>query len=339
MIEVYQESSFFSTEGLTMLRKAEMIYAVCESSKFPLTVAVKRAYSVLALSISKLKQMKRKRKTSYDEVDGSQNLENLTKQRREIFVRRILKGRIEARYKIINFFKTVKARKKVLYEHMLRKILEERLRSAVLIQSVYRRFKVKQNLKDILDLKMNDYILFYYTDLNDGNVNNQNVQIRINNKRSNGTLMSLTYSKLLNTHYLVLGGLRILHKSFRVNFIVNEKVIIDPRYQVDCKDGKFYNIIEASMLYKGRKRIERAALYKSWERVFEITVSERDTRSVSDTSASEQPDIDRLLKRVYCKTVNIVRQTQVKSILKPIVRKDRASKTVSFSDRDMIFQY
>ena len=47
----------------------------------------------------------------------------------------------------------------------------------------------------------------------------------------------------------------IIKRQYRVNFIVNEHIIIDPRYEVGSDEkGNFYNIILKKMLYNTKNR-------------------------------------------------------------------------------------
>jgi hypothetical protein len=323
MIEIFPQSSFFtdftkvckSNSELSRLTKIDDIYFKT------LNISFKRTYSVIAISLSK-KITYRRNSTPVSCAHWQKTFLDL----KDYLIKKILNDRLQARRRILKFLKKIKDRDKQLKEFLIKCIINERIRAAALIQSMYRMHLTKKHIQEILHIKINDYILFYNSE------SSRQIELKIYKKQDYKTF-SFKFSKQLNIYYLVLKDIRVLKKRYRVNFVFDGKVIIDPRYIVDCYAGKFYNIINASMFQKGRQRNSKQAIYKSWEKVFEITVSEKDTNSVSDIS--EPPDIDKVLKRVYrapCK-----KRCPTKPILKLTTRK--VMKTVSFSDQDIIFQY
>jgi hypothetical protein len=285
---------------------------------------------VVPLSMCKRNQAKSLRKYSCPEEKFSEDT-NINPDRKNFLIRRILNGRLNARDMIVKYLRLYIQRENLKKKYFINLITQTRILAAQLIQKTFKMFQVRRNIKDILTVKPNDYIFFYNID--DKNNIGQKIQLLLNNKKSNEILLDLIYSKLLACHYLILKNMRILKKTFKVNFLVDDKVIIDPRYQVDCINGKFYNIIDSNLLMKGKKKGHIVKVHKSWEKAFEITGSERDTNS--NISVSEQPDIDKFMKRITLRKKN--KTTPVRSCLRrsvPIVRK-----SVSFSERDLVFHY
>jgi hypothetical protein len=307
---------------------------------------------VIPLSLNKRTNSKQLRKYSCPEQIKKLAKDNILAgdclDRDSLLINRILEIRKQAKLKIVSFFLKVKKMNQLKQEMIVKYILQERQRKAVLIQKTFRMFSVRKNFNEILTAKLNDHIFIYnYIDNNNLNstgnqIYNKKIQLKIKaRKNKTDTILDFVYSKPLSTHYLILKNLKFLKRSFKVNFIVNDKIIIDSRFQVDCEDGQFYNIITSDLLIKPTQKQKTVKVYhKAWEKAFEITNSERDTNSVSDISVSEQLDIDRFLKRVVHWTAPGFKATR-KAPAKPILRKAKSDviKKVSFSDKELVFNY
>jgi hypothetical protein len=291
--------------------------------------------STVSLSLTKRKSSMKLRKYSCPEE--ARTVEDKV-DRKKYLLERITQELLEARNKIVQCYRMAKEKERVRRELFINHILSERKKATEVIQKTFRMFMVRKDICNITGLKPNDYIFFYkHEDICTGKL----IQLKINNNKSNETLLDLKYSKPLDTHYLVLKDQRVLKKRFKVNFLVNGKAIIDPRYKVDCGDGEFYNVIESCMLVNRnqsrRKRKAETAVHKAWAKVFEI--NDRDsTHSVSDASVSEQPDIDKFLKKILHNSVSF---KKVARQVKPILRKANSliRKKVTFSEQDVVFQY
>jgi hypothetical protein len=352
MIEIYQRMSIGTTnqlnscyayrrinkiELLEKLRSEEFIYKKLKfhsiSNLCNLNPQEKTRSNMVSLSLSERSKMKKFRKYScQDELNKEPKGLNIDNQvdRKKYLVDKIIQERLEARNRLVKFFRSFRERESLKQSRVISYILTQRQNSAEVIQKSFRMFLVRREIKQILYVKQNDYILFYRQE---DKITGKKIQLKINKKYE--TILDFKYSRALDTYYLILKDLRVLKKRFKVNFIVDGKVIIDPRYKVDCEDDKFYNIIESYMLVKG-KRVPRKVVHKAWEKVFEINGDS--ARSISDASVSEQPDIDRVLKKILHNTTSFKKTPRE---VKPVLRKVRSGirKNVTFSDRDIIFQY
>jgi hypothetical protein len=280
------------------------------------------------------------RKYSLPQEEYKKNKNEQKIDKRNFLLERILSERKNAASAILRFLKRVNLISKAKRDIFINFILKERQKAALLIQKKFRAFSAKRDIKDILTLEANDYIFFYnYEDkyISAGHRN----QIKINLPKKNENLY-LNYCKSLKTHYAILKNMKLMKKHLKINFLVNDKVIIDPRFQVECENGNFYNILESHLLIRGKQKHIHASpnnCNKIWEKIFEIS-SEKDSNSVSDFSVSDQPDIDKVLHRVV-KFAHSKFKKQTKPV-KSILRNQNTKppkKKVSFSDKEYIFHY
>ncbi len=226
-----------------------------------------------------------------------------------------------------NFLLSLKVKKKLIMEQV--KIL--RLKTSIIIQKNVRRFLVKKHiniLKNRYDLiffydykeshkivktnnekfftsHINNYVNYnnYKTVENESTQNypQKEIKIRILRDKADPVEVKLNYSRILYMYYLPFNKKGVMRKRFKVNFIVDSKIVIDPRYEVDNDEhGNFYNIIESSSFKKKNFKPNvfefNKPSQKFWENIFEIKSNfNKENSSVSDMS--EQPDttIEKLL--------------------------------------------
>jgi len=203
--------------------------------------------------------------------------EDLKDQIEKFLLTKILKNRVESVKKIIKRFRIFKENQKIKYEILKTQILSEREKSAIKIQTIFRSFFVRKCINNILAKLEKNYIFTYDNNknffektnnninclLNNAYISNANydiidkeeeslpndIKLKIINKKSNNPeILNFEYSKILKIYYVVFKKSGLVRKNHKVNFIVNGKNIIDPRYKL-CSDenGKYYNIIESHM--------------------------------------------------------------------------------------------
>lgn len=204
----------------------------------------------------------------------------------KLLMEKILQNRKSAIKKIINNYIIHKENKIKKEEDFINLILKERRESSTLIQSAFRSYFIRKNIKQLLN-KLNENYIFIYdynrkyfqnrksrssgTDktINNANLNhslnnnatgenpsfydeepNHDIKLKLINKKGKySEILNLEYCKFLKSYVLIFKKKGLIRKSYRVNFIVNGNVIIDPRYKLDTdEDGKFYNVIESHML-------------------------------------------------------------------------------------------
>ncbi len=96
---------------------------------------------------------------------------------------------------------------------------------------------------------------------------------------------------------------KLIPKRLNVNFLVNDKIIIDARYDVDCKDGTFSNIIPSTLFKKITKP-------KQFQKMFEIKTN------LSTSDISETADEEVLIAKTFRNSVPSKFSKPIKSILK-----------------------
>jgi len=146
--------------------------------------------------------------------------------------------------------------------------------------------------------------------------------------------------------------LRVLKREYKLNFIINDKQIIDSRYQVDIDNkGNFYNIITKKMIFRFKKYHSELEIqnnfnnYKSynkyWESIFEIKKIKKansyDSLSISNSNISNETNV----APVYGSEIS---NKNIISILKNPFRKvdsiqnnknEKRNRNVSFNNKIM----
>jgi hypothetical protein len=316
--------------------------------------------AVISLSLHKRTEMKLRKYSCNDvfkstiavdeDIDSSNSIE-----KKNFLISKIIEERKQASRRILNFFrKVVLETKEQRRNELINLILETRSSAALSIQKVFRGYRVRHSLRELLTVKTNDYIFLYK---NEDQSVRPRIQLSLHDSKGE-SLLNLTYSAILDTYYICLKNIKVMRKKILVNFIVNEKVIIDHRYKVDCQGGKFYNILDSTMLRRRRHHKSQKVHHKGWEKVFEINNEREPSNISSDISVSEQPDIDKFLKKITnCAAIKKIKK-QVRPILKKLDSIDITSpnttassfttitssknvikKKVSFSPKDFIYQY
>ena len=87
-------------------------------------------------------------------------------------------------------------------------------------------------------------------------INETIIKCKIYNKGTQSKEINFKYCKYLKCFFLPLSNLRVIKRLYRVNFIINNNAIIDPRYEIDTDNkGNFYNLIHKNMIYRFKKII------------------------------------------------------------------------------------
>jgi hypothetical protein len=254
---------------------------------------------------------------------------NEFKMRQEIINKVLLDRKRAASFILVNI-KNFKNRKNEKNEFLIKHILKARIAAAIFIQKMFRMFIVRKSIRNMLN--NNNYVFTYKFDkINDYNIMRP---IDLKLKLTKGEqIYPFHYCRFLDSYYMSISKSKILPKKIRVNFLVNDKPIIDPRYDVDCIKGVFYNIIDSS-IFKNTKAKKKN---NTFEKMFEINYSNHSENSISDVSISETGDIDRTFRKIIphmVKRPNLSRlvldkKQPVKSILKKCSSK--TMKRVQFS--------
>lgn len=221
---------------------------------------------------------------------------NLTEEQKNeleaYLIQKIIQVRKNSVNLIIKNYKIYKENQIKKKEALLKEIVRERKDSSIRIQSAFRSFYIRKNIKEILDKLEENYIFIYdynrkyfqkkkkskvniydstnsssssnSTNINDSyNTSNgilspidieeeahHDIKLKLINKKSkHNEVLNFKYSKFLKCYLLIFKKKGLIRRTYKVNFIVNGNIIIDPRFKLDAdEDGKFYNVIESHML-------------------------------------------------------------------------------------------
>lgn len=192
----------------------------------------------------------------------------------KLIISKILQTRSDSVNKIIKNYRIYKAAQLQKEEKLIKAILQTRIGASVQIQSAFRSFFVRKNMQVIINKLEKNYIFLYdynkkyfqnskckgsSSTAQSAQTNeyeeepNHDIKLQLlgsgSNKAKNPETLSFEYSKFLRCYMLVFKKKGLIRRNYKVNFIVNGNIIIDPRFKLDAdEDGKFYNVIESHML-------------------------------------------------------------------------------------------
>lgn len=286
-----------------------------------------------------------------------QNKENCQKNYKQLLVDNILYQRKRSAIQISLFTKRKLLQLKAKRRLLIHRILKGREKLIIRIQSVFRGYVIR---KDWRNISLCDLVFFY--DINDNMIhkltmnNNQNNNTFNNNCKGNGydkkgliniklciykngkkgKQIQFYYSRGLKSYYLPLLKRGVIKNRYKVNFIVNDQTIIDPRYDVSNDDkGNFYNIISKAMIIDFKKkemRVSEPPTKKYWESIFKMK-SKRYKHSNSCDSLSVSNNTELSNEPFVSSTVPVNKDdTIIPKNIKPIL-KNPFLKSESFSLR------
>jgi hypothetical protein len=240
----------------------------------------------------------------------------------------LIESRISAVNLIIKYFRIYKKNFEIRRQIIIDHILKEREHKLIMLQKNIKTFLVRKHIEDFT--KRFDYVFFYEYEarntrenkINESKITKSSIfnipEIKIKFEKD-GRECRMFYSRALKLFYLPIKKCGVLRKRFKVNFLVDGKVIVDPMYEVDNDNcGHFYNIIKSSHLRKKKNpdvRLENTNKY--WENIFRIKMSNKENSSVSDVSEHNETSIEKLFNsNVYCQSKVNNSNPPLKSILK-----------------------
>jgi len=206
-------------------------------------------------------QIKNEEKAFFTEADAAK-IEKL-------FINKILKIRSDSLNKIIFNYRIYKKAQLQKEENFIEEILSTRKYASIRIQSAFRSFHIRRNIRIILNKLEENYIFLYdynkkYFQNSKGKSSSRNafqdfeeepnhdIKLQLlgsGKKPKNCEVLNFEYSKFLKSYMLVFKKKGLIRRNYKINFIVNGNIIIDPRFKLDAgEDGKFYNVIESHML-------------------------------------------------------------------------------------------
>ena len=323
----------------TFNRKSERFI---ENKKFTLENVFKYPYQEIFNSYSE--------NLIYKPIDYPLYKEEEKEEIKKSFLLSILQQRKVSAKKISIFLKNKIEQIKIKKAILLKTILNKRNKYIIKIHSHIRSYLLKKSINCIFNC---EYVFFYYPSQNLLNsIQNQkinkinSIKCKIYNKDSQSKEILFQYCKYLDIYFLSLSNLRVIKKKYRVNFIINENTIIDPRYEVDVdKKGNFFNLIQKKMIYRFKKKfnfVKEEHHSKFWESIFEIKKKNNRANSFDSISFTNS-NISNEGNNNYYFENEISNKYQIKSILKNSVinninkNKIKTKRKVSFNKK--IFYY
>jgi hypothetical protein len=219
---------------------------------------------------------------------------------RHHIIRHILGIRKEAIRKILKFFQNFSIIIKLKKKMIIQRILSERDRYCRVLQNYMRTYMIRSLVKKILE-KQKEYFTIVC------NIkNSKNVSLDVFMNDGTKTNLKFEYCKIRKIYVLYI--LRKIARGccFRVNFLSDEKVVIDPMYRTDYDDqGNFFNIIDFEKIEDDELRREedhrRIIRYyisqmnrqRELERLYLRRSSEQHISSSDDGSSDEKQSLEK----------------------------------------------
>ena len=281
---------------------------------------------------------------NYKEIKTIKYNEEEKKEIKEYILLKILQQRKNNAKKISNFLKNKLELIKVKKENLIQKIIQKRYILISKIQSNIKGFLVRKSINSIYNC---ENIFFYDLSKNLQKLNNYEnniigenlIKCKIYNNGTKSKEIIFKYCKYLKCFFLPLTNLRVIKRIYRVNFIINNNVIIDPRYEIDTDSkGNFYNLIHKNMIYRFKKNnyIKDDFNPKFWESIFEIKKRNKRLNSFDSISLTNSNLSNEIMNENEKKNQN-QNQNQIKPILKKTTSKklncNRTLRKVSFNNK------
>ena len=278
-------------------------------------------------------------KFNSQEIKKKKYNEEEKKEIKEYLLLKILKQRKKEAKKISNFLKRKLQIIKIKKGFLIQKIIQKRTILITKIQSHIKAFLVRKSINSIFNC---ENVFFYCLSKNlqkfnnyENNVINETIiKCKIYNKGTQSKEINFKYCKYLKCFFLPLSNLRVIKRLYRVNFIINNNAIIDPRYEIDTDNkGNFYNLIHKNMIYRFKKNnfIKDDFNSKFWESIFEIKKRNKRINSFDSVSLTNSNLSNEIMNE----------NEKNKKTIKPILKKSgsrklnytRTKRKVSFNNK------
>jgi hypothetical protein len=138
---------------------------------------------------------------------------------------------------ITNLIIEFASKSKTRSHYIITKIMSSRLKAIGIIKRCMTFYKNTKYVKSLLEKSKRCYTII--STIN--NINNIDLKVYLDNNQVN--LYKFDYCKIRNKFVLYISRSKIDRTSYKVNFIVDGKTIIDPAYPTDYENGNFYNVI------------------------------------------------------------------------------------------------
>ena len=170
-------------------------------------------------------------------------MENSYQQKKEILMNIILYERKQQAIKISSFLKN-----KLIQKIKLKKfILQQRINnSIILLQKNFRGYLIRKKITDYISKIRTSYLI--KTGIEE-KIKNLQMIVFFNNKNK---IFNFTYDKFFQNFILFMDRTNVQKRQYKIQFICDGKVIIDPQFPTQEENGMYINIID----FKNVKEIE-----------------------------------------------------------------------------------
>ena len=170
-------------------------------------------------------------------------MENYYQQKKEILMNIILYERKQQAIKISSFLKN-----KLIQKIKLKKfILQQRINNnIILLQKNFRGYLIRKKITDYISKIRTSYLI--KTGIEE-KIKNLQMIVFFNNKNK---IFNFTYDKFFQNFILFMDRTNVQKRQYKIQFICDGKVIIDPQFPTQEENGMYINIID----FKNVKEIE-----------------------------------------------------------------------------------
>ena len=170
-------------------------------------------------------------------------MENSYQQKKEILMNIILYERKQQAIKISSFLKN-----KLIQKIKLKKfILQQRINNnIILLQQNFRGYLIRKKITDYISKIRTSYLI--KTGIEE-KIKNLQMIVFFNNKNK---IFNFTYDKFFQNFILFMDRTNVQKRQYKIQFICDGKVIIDPQFPTQEENGMYINIID----FKNVKEIE-----------------------------------------------------------------------------------
>ena len=211
----------------------------------------------------KVIQLKRKKilKRFFQKVKKS--LEEKKIEYHTLIINKIIRERRNAIFKIINFLYSAVKNIKEKREIIIKRIRNERKFFSQVLQNNIRYYLMRKKVNLLLEKEKDHFCLICKIK------NVKKVYLNVFIEKGQTEKLEFEFCKLRKVFVIYIQRELAQGNSFRVNFIADEKIVIDPEYRTDYDEsGNFYNLIDFVKIENKEKafiddRIRTIRYYKS----------------------------------------------------------------------------
>jgi hypothetical protein len=215
--------------------------------------------------------------------DDSEKSEKEDEYKKNIIIHEILKERKKSLLKILNFF-TYILKLKFLKMLLINQILEERKKNAIRIQRCFKFCMKRRMIREIKEKEENNFTIACSIK------HVKHLELKVYLTDNEYKIFPFHFCKLRDIFVLYIPRTICKNSVFKVNFIADGKIVIDPMYKADYdinKSGMFYNIID----FKTMEKIENNQK-EDKQRILKYLCENYKKKKADFRNSSSESDLD-----------------------------------------------